>query len=184
MRTHGVLTKWNDDRGFGFIAPAGGGDEIFVHVSAFPRDGFRPRLGELISFETGPGPNGKPRAVQIMRPVGQAASSRVPRGAARPARPTTSLATVFGFLAILAIGVIGYSRMKDLVAENRNASSASALPLAVAAPAASENFRWDGRTMCSQMTSCAEAKYFLQHCPGRRMGGNNDGEACGQQWWK
>ena len=57
-RTHGTLAKWNDERGFGFIAPAGGGDEIFVHVSAFPRDGRRPQVDELLSFETEPGQEG------------------------------------------------------------------------------------------------------------------------------
>ncbi|HUH55906.1 MAG TPA: cold shock domain-containing protein [Rhodanobacter sp.] len=38
MRTHGTLVKWNDDRGFGFIEPAAGTEEVFVHVSAFPRE--------------------------------------------------------------------------------------------------------------------------------------------------
>ena len=43
-------------------------------------------------------------------------------------------------------------------------------------------FRCDGRTMCSQMTSCAEAKYFLRNCPGTKMDGNHDGVPCEQQW--
>ena len=45
-------------------------------------------------------------------------------------------------------------------------------------------FKCDGRTHCSQMTSCAEATYFLQHCPNPKMDGNNDGEPCEQQWCK
>ena len=48
-----------------------------------------------------------------------------------------------------------------------------------AAPAAS---RCDGRTHCSQMTSCTEATYFLQHCPGTQMDGDHDGEPCERQW--
>jgi hypothetical protein len=43
-------------------------------------------------------------------------------------------------------------------------------------------FSCDGRTMCSQMTSCAEATYFIQHCPNTKMDGNNDGEPCERQW--
>lgn len=43
-------------------------------------------------------------------------------------------------------------------------------------------FRCDGRTYCSQMTSCAEARFFLAHCPGVKMDGNRDGEPCEQQW--
>jgi hypothetical protein len=40
----------------------------------------------------------------------------------------------------------------------------------------------DGRTHCSQMTSCAEATFFLQNCPGVKMDGDNDGIPCEQQW--
>jgi len=45
-------------------------------------------------------------------------------------------------------------------------------------------FRCDGRTYCSQMTSCAEATYFLKNCPGVKMDGNNDGIPCERQWCK
>ena len=44
------------------------------------------------------------------------------------------------------------------------------------------SFTCDGRTHCSQMTSCAEATYFLQNCPGTKMDGDNDGVACESQW--
>ena len=68
MRTHGTLAKWNDDRGFGFIAPAGAGAEIFAHISAFPRDGVRPHVGELISFDIETDRDGRKRAIRILRP--------------------------------------------------------------------------------------------------------------------
>jgi len=48
--------------------------------------------------------------------------------------------------------------------------------------AASASFSCDGRTYCSQMTSCAEATFFLKNCPGVKMDGNNDGVPCEQQW--
>lgn len=44
------------------------------------------------------------------------------------------------------------------------------------------NRRCDGRMVCSQMTSCAEAKYFLANCPGTKMDGDGDGIPCEQQW--
>ena len=44
------------------------------------------------------------------------------------------------------------------------------------------DFKCDGRTYCSQMTSCEEAKYFLKHCPGVKMDGDNDGVPCESQW--
>jgi cold shock CspA family protein len=71
MRTHGTLVKWNDDRGFGFIEPAAGMEEIFVHVSAFPRDGIRPRIGEVVSFEIDLARTGKnvPSASCVLAPA-------------------------------------------------------------------------------------------------------------------
>lgn len=43
-------------------------------------------------------------------------------------------------------------------------------------------FSCDGRTHCSQMTSCAEAAFFTQNCPGTKMDGDNDGIPCESQW--
>lgn len=43
-------------------------------------------------------------------------------------------------------------------------------------------FHCDGRVYCSEMHSCAEAKFFLQNCPGVRMDGNDDGIPCEKQW--
>ena len=51
-----------------------------------------------------------------------------------------------------------------------------------AAPLAPRGFSCDGRKQCAQMTSCAEAKYFLANCPGVKMDGDNDGIPCEQQW--
>ncbi|MDE2369611.1 MAG: excalibur calcium-binding domain-containing protein [Burkholderiales bacterium] len=45
-----------------------------------------------------------------------------------------------------------------------------------------ESFRCDGRKYCSQMNSCAEAKYFLANCPGVKMDGDRDGIPCEDQW--
>ena len=45
-------------------------------------------------------------------------------------------------------------------------------------------FQCDGRTHCSQMTSCEEATFFLKNCPGTKMDGNNDGVPCEKQWCK
>jgi hypothetical protein len=43
-------------------------------------------------------------------------------------------------------------------------------------------FKCDGRTSCSQMASCEEAKYFLKNCPNTKMDGNHDGIPCEEQW--
>ena len=54
--------------------------------------------------------------------------------------------------------------------------------LTSSASASASSFTCDGRKHCSQMTSCAEATYFVQHCPNTKMDGNNDCIPCEQQW--
>ena len=46
----------------------------------------------------------------------------------------------------------------------------------------SGSFSCDGRRYCTQMKSCAEAKYFLANCLGAKMDGDKDGIPCEQQW--
>ena len=67
------------------------------------------------------------------------------------------------------------------------APAAPVAPAGRAAPAApvspaQARFQCDGRTHCSQMRSCAEAKYFLAHCPGVQMDGDKNGIPCERQW--
>lgn len=183
MRVHGTLTKWNDDRGFGFITPAQGDDELFVHISAFPKDGPRPSINEPVSFEVELGGDGKKRAVRVLCPSRQITPLPIRRKTASKPR-SHLLSRVFGLLVIGAIGASAYSTFWP------NGSATLAMPEFVdeiadrnPEPAASaQTFRCDGRTHCSQMTSCAEAEYFLRHCPDTRMDGNHDGEPCEQQW--
>lgn len=51
MRYQGRITTWKDDKGFGFITPNGGGDQIFVHVSSFSNRRRRPEGDELVTYE-------------------------------------------------------------------------------------------------------------------------------------
>jgi uncharacterized membrane protein YsdA (DUF1294 family)/cold shock CspA family protein len=62
MRTEGILKIWNEERGFGFIAPLQGGDDIFLHANAFKGHAGRPRAGLSVSFEIEIGPQGHKRA--------------------------------------------------------------------------------------------------------------------------
>ncbi|MDV2452500.1 excalibur calcium-binding domain-containing protein [Xanthomonas hortorum] len=51
-----------------------------------------------------------------------------------------------------------------------------------ATPAPTPHYSCGGRTHCSQMTSCDDATYVLQHCPNTEMDGDHDGVPCEQQW--
>jgi len=182
MASNGILRTWHDDRGFGFIAPTGGGRELFVHVSAFPRDGTRPTVGESLSYELGRGQDGRPQAVRVFRrALGE--PSTYPRRATRraPGRRSPFVAVVLG-LAVLGLGAYGLSRH---LARERPAPVQTAAPAPAGGGAIDSGppaYRCDGRTHCAQMTSCAEATFFLNHCPGTQMDGNNDGVPCERQW--
>ncbi|HEY4079933.1 MAG TPA: cold shock domain-containing protein [Burkholderiaceae bacterium] len=66
-RFEGQLVMWNVDRGFGAILPAQGGQELFVHVSAFPKDGPPPAEDDFVSFEIVSDGDGRKRAGRIQR---------------------------------------------------------------------------------------------------------------------
>ena len=65
MRFEGQLKSWNSERGFGFIEPAGGGQEIFLHVSAVPTSLRPPRVGQEFTFEVALNREGKKRAANV-----------------------------------------------------------------------------------------------------------------------
>ena len=184
MQTEGTLAKWNDERGFGFIVPRLGGQEVFVHVSSLPRDGQRPRIGETLWFDVEVDQSGRKRAVRVVRPA-RAVAPQPARGERGVRRRTGGVVRALVSAAIvLALGVYGYGEFSrrsgaDAGAADHEPAGRAVVPQAAPAEA---RFRCDGRTHCSQMTSCAEATYFLRNCPGTKMDGDGDGVPCEQQW--
>ena len=51
MKLQGKVINWNDDKGFGFVEPNGGGDRAFVHIKAFNPRSRRPVNGDVITYE-------------------------------------------------------------------------------------------------------------------------------------
>lgn len=181
MRIEGTLSKWNDDRGFGFITPTQGGQEIFVHISAFPKDGVRPTVGERLTFDIETDSNGKKRAKNLVCPERRTVKRRPPATSRRSAsyyrkeRPSI-FARAAPLLVAVALAVYGYGEY------TRRAAPLTVITSKQGPQVSSEVFTCDGRTYCSQMTSCTEAMFFLHNCPNVQMDGDNDGVPCEQQW--
>lgn len=112
-----------------------------------------------VMFQRDPCPSGKPRPPVDLERLNAEEKKR--REAAAAARGSEPLVPTGG----------------AALAPPPAAAKTGALPAA-----ATPVYRCDGRTHCSQMTSCAEARYFLANCPNVKMDGNRDGVPCQEQW--
>lgn len=101
VRVDGTLASWNESRGFGFIAPAQGGRDVFVHVSALA-GGKRPRVGDQVSFEVEITAQGKSRAKRVVR-AGAALSDRPKRVRDSRRRSVLGYVAVAAFLALYLV---------------------------------------------------------------------------------
>jgi cold shock CspA family protein len=189
MRYQGRLKKWNAERGYGFILAIDSGQDIFVHITAFPRDGRAPMEGDELTFEVEPDGKGKKHAVRVQR-LGAVQPARVDsfkpsiRPLSRAPQKSSFVSKLGAMVLLLVVGWYGYSRYESRVAQIKAVDASSPAPAALFEPAqpAPSAFNCDGRKYCSQMTSCTEAKLFLKNCPGMEMDGNHDGVPCEQQW--
>jgi uncharacterized membrane protein YsdA (DUF1294 family)/cold shock CspA family protein len=103
MRLAGRISDWNDEKGFGFVVPNGGGDRAFVHVNEFQRGSRRPVAGDLISYFPAPDQRGRLKATQI-RHAGQ--TTAAPRSPSRIPRAALGIAALAAWAGLAIIGAI------------------------------------------------------------------------------
>ena len=79
MRYQGKITDWNDDKGFGFITPNGGGQRVFVHIKSFSNRQQRPVENEIVTYELTHDAKGRPQAGRVAF-VGKRGATASPSG--------------------------------------------------------------------------------------------------------
>ncbi len=100
MRYQGRITTWKDDKGFGFITPNGGGEQVFVHISSFSNRQRRPGGNELVTYQLKVDGKGRVQANAVAF-VGERPTPSAPLG-------RSSLPPIFAFcfLAFVVVAVI------------------------------------------------------------------------------
>src|SRR3546814_1190472 len=99
MRLAGRISDWNDDKGYGFVTPNGGGDRAFVHIKAFQPGSRRPVDGDLVSYAVMRDGRGRSNAAEV-RFAGQRIAQRKPTRA-----PTRIPRRLLGSAALVTVVV-------------------------------------------------------------------------------
>lgn len=102
----GQLVRWKDDRGFGFIQPADGSKEIFLHVSELKDTSRRPVAGDTICYYVILGKDGRVRASNAyIQNVALDVVSKIPLSNSKAAYRTRSSSRLPIFKTILVSSV-------------------------------------------------------------------------------
>lgn len=200
LMERGTLVRWNADKGFGFIKPeAANTQDVFIHISTLKQMARKPIVGDQILFVTERQTDGKLRAskasiegvavVAIQSTTKRINKPRKNHSTQHNQRPVKS-----SFLAKLAIpliivmAVVGYGKYQQInktivLANDDIANMRFDLPPKSSTTSVSQpEFQCEtGKTHCSQMSSCDEAKFYIKNCPGTKMDGDGDGVPCERQ---
>lgn len=195
MRYQGKITKWNDGKGFGFITRNDGNQQVFVHISAFDKSkqGIRPLLGDEVSFEIADDVKKGLQAYNVIYLNKRPSSATRKSSAKRTSAPASGirLGALVKIFAVILLGLVLYKNADILnsgvthTASDRVAGEMAAIvevDESKAQRASNQAFTCSGKTHCSQMISCDEAKYYLKNCPGTITDGDHDGVPCEDQW--
>lgn len=97
MHVEGTIARWNDDKGYGFIAPKANGKDVFVHITDIIEASRRPTEGAIVSFKLRIDASGRACATHVSLLNKQADGHSNGRSSAR------EMAVSIVYLAILSL---------------------------------------------------------------------------------
>lgn len=98
-RLSGIVTTWNDERGFGFIRPDDGSHDVFLHFTGVPRGAARPYQGQQLTFELKRDEKGRIRAANAEPVITTERADPV-------TRPTSVVVGAGSILAFIAVYLV------------------------------------------------------------------------------
>lgn len=105
MKFQGKVFNWNDDKGYGFVEPNGGGERAFVHIKEFKLRSRRPVNGEVIIYKRVQENSNRFKATHITFARDVRASNS--RGKTKVSSKFATTFTVFFCLGLLASFALG-----------------------------------------------------------------------------
>jgi uncharacterized membrane protein YsdA (DUF1294 family)/cold shock CspA family protein len=103
VRYKGKVTTWNSARGFGYVTPAGGGERIFVHITAIADRTRPPAEGDIVTYDLTLDERKRPRATRVKKSTPISPSSQKARASTSNVAPLTVCSL---FLLIVATGTL------------------------------------------------------------------------------
>ena len=199
----GKLVRWNAERGFGFIRSEQESSDIFIHISELRQMSRPPVQGDDIEFNLAPGKDGRLCAVnariegvfsidarpdvpiRVAKPKHgqrvQRSELRTVRSRARVRSDRLSRKVTYIILLGAFAGAVYWKFGTEIRKVSGVVESGSVVEVPVN-EASKPAYQCEGKTHCSEMTSCEEARFYLRNCPGTQMDGDGDGVPCESQW--
>ena len=119
MRYQGRITTWKDDKGFGFVTPNGGGEQIFVHINSFSSRQRRPEGNELVTYELTVDSKGRSQAKAVAFVGEQPTPPKAPSRSSLP--PLFAVCFLIFVVGVVVAGrlpspVLAFSTIASIVA--------------------------------------------------------------------
>jgi len=106
MRTQGKITHWNEEKGYGFITPSSGANQVFVHIRAFRNRHLQPELNQVVLYSLSTDNQGRPCAVKVTR------ASEIPSGNSKSITRLFLILGAIGFIAVVAWSIFAGAQRK------------------------------------------------------------------------